>query len=637
MNIEELKSFGIDEERIEKILLSTKKTETINIDTDYRRNLRNKIALDLSMSGSFSNEEQRANGKVKKEKRLDIVIGIPAAGKSSALANPLSSKNFSVVIDSDMAKEKLPEFDGGYGASVVHEESKEIFMKAIEYAMIDGKNIVAPIVGKSESSIQKLIDLGKKYGYEYHLSLNELDLELAIKRALKRFEYEDRFVDPDYIRSVGDKPLKNYNLFKTRLEFKSYNRVSNNVKFGEPPIQIEYVTKKELEEQLKHSKRKDTNLKNHESIFDEEVKKIKNILITDFCNYNGIQLKGNGRYLHLEIHDSCVIDTYKNEFYWNSRQKNGDIINFVQELYNVNFKEAITIITNKDLKEITHSNINNEHDKTPKIATPEEIQISFENDLKKGLNMKRTFAYLTKKRNIDTHIINEFVKKGLLIQDDRNNATFKMKDKNDKLIGIVKKGTGYVKLEYINEYSDIKGFAFRISDNPKKAYFTEAPVDLMSFYELKKNEINLDDAVLISMQGVKHNCVLENIKHYKGIEEIGLCVDNDKGGHKFINNLTQNFKDELNGIKINIYTPVTKDWNEDLSKYKEKQLLELNEKDLKITKAGKEGNEKYVISDMISKKTTEFTNVYDAKKFVLDRKKELENTKKKVNIKGVQR
>lgn len=37
------------------------------------------------------------------------------------------------------------------------------------------------------------------------------------------------------------------------------------------------------------------------------------------------------------------------------KTKNGDIINFVQEYYNVDFKKAIEIITNKDIKEITSS------------------------------------------------------------------------------------------------------------------------------------------------------------------------------------------------------------------------------------------------------------------------------------------
>src|SRR5699024_1528722 len=59
-----------------------------------------------------SKGEVQYTGRVKQEKRLDVVIGPPAAGKSSALVDPISREYGSRVLDSDDVKARLPEFDG---------------------------------------------------------------------------------------------------------------------------------------------------------------------------------------------------------------------------------------------------------------------------------------------------------------------------------------------------------------------------------------------------------------------------------------------------------------------------------------------------------------------------------------------
>lgn len=53
------------------------------------------------------------SGEIRCERRLDIVIGLPASGKSSALVEPISEMYKSRVIDSDEAKKLLPEYNDG--------------------------------------------------------------------------------------------------------------------------------------------------------------------------------------------------------------------------------------------------------------------------------------------------------------------------------------------------------------------------------------------------------------------------------------------------------------------------------------------------------------------------------------------
>ena len=113
---------------------------------------------------------------------------------------------------------------------------------------------------------------------------------------------------------------------------------------------------------------------------------VKNNSIVDFCNQSGIGLTGNGRYRRLEKHDSCVIDTMRNEFYWNSLGKNGDIINFVQTYYETDFKTAVEIITGKNLEDFKEKFIptirysppdKSKEEKSPKSVYPSLFKASY--------------------------------------------------------------------------------------------------------------------------------------------------------------------------------------------------------------------------------------------------------------------
>ena len=219
-------------------------TPTVATNTPERQVLRHDIAEDLMRMGSFSGKDAGGNeifnGPVKQERRADIVIGPPAAGKSSVLANPLSQKYGSRIIDSDMAKAMLPEFDGGFGAGRVHEESALITEDAVLIAAVqNGDNIVIPWVGKNPQKLRNALEQLKQNGYSVHLSLNELDPDKAARRAVSRFQNTGRFVDPEYVRSVGWKPSEVYDILKKEGGFDSYVKYSNDVPYGQPARLVE--------------------------------------------------------------------------------------------------------------------------------------------------------------------------------------------------------------------------------------------------------------------------------------------------------------------------------------------------------------------------------------------------------------
>ncbi|MBP3706499.1 MAG: hypothetical protein J6J13_04555, partial [Clostridia bacterium] len=219
---------------------ASSRTETYTINTPERAAIRKNVAQKLLALGSATVD---SSGKVvyndilKQERRADIVIGLSAAGKSSVLVDPLSEYYSSRVIDSDMAKEELPEFDNGIGANAVHRESQDIIDDVLGDSLKKGENIVWPIVGgnKVESLIAK-IQLLKDNGYSVYLHLNELPNGKAIGRALNRYVETGRFIPPGIIKQYGDTPTQNFNtIINTEGLVDGYSHYSNDVARGEKP------------------------------------------------------------------------------------------------------------------------------------------------------------------------------------------------------------------------------------------------------------------------------------------------------------------------------------------------------------------------------------------------------------------
>lgn len=211
-----------------KEIASQQSTHTI--DTPERKALRQKIE-----------DELYGNGAKNKDRRIDIVMGLPAAGKSTVFVDPLAKEHGSLVIDADMVKERLPEFEGGKKANVVHQESSDIAEGGLmNRALEAGDNIVLPVVGKNLAKMQTLISGLKEEGYDVHLHLNDVPPEVAAQRAVERFKTKGRFVDPNYVlNEVGLKPRSNFDILKVDKGVTSYDKYSNDVPEGQAPKFLE--------------------------------------------------------------------------------------------------------------------------------------------------------------------------------------------------------------------------------------------------------------------------------------------------------------------------------------------------------------------------------------------------------------
>ena len=174
-----------------------------------------------------------APGTIARNKELTIILGPPAAGKST-IANEIAVANRSAILDSDEIKKTLPEFEGGKGTGAVHEESSNL-SKGVQDRLIDsGTNITLPKVGHEVSSIRKAVSLYKERGYKVRLLYMDVTPENAINRMLGRFVDTGRFIDLEYLDFVGTKPGETFRILRKEGAADGYAKIDNNGEFDAP-------------------------------------------------------------------------------------------------------------------------------------------------------------------------------------------------------------------------------------------------------------------------------------------------------------------------------------------------------------------------------------------------------------------
>ena len=331
----------------------------------------------------------------------------------------------------------------------------------------------------------------------------------------------------------------------------------------------------------------------------EEAKRLSIISVAEQL---GMELKRTGSYSYNWVeHDSFVIDAKKNEFYWNSRNEFGDVIQLVQTIRGVSYKEAMHFLETGEFKAV---------DVEAQMASKEPFIYHLEKYERQDFGASR--RYLKAQRGLSDDTINFFISQGSIAEAIRKKGdyfepviVFKYKDTTGflagaSLQGIVENREHYPergRLKQIMRNSDGQlGFSIDIG-NPKRLVFSEAPIDLMSYYELHKDR--LQDVRLVAMDGVKEGIISRrfmelyaeiNDKSYqvnqntgKALEVVArttnyfkdgqnqdmitLAVDNDAAGHNFITRLQEK------GIPVQIAIPPIiradqekEDWNDFLKR-----------------------------------------------------------------------
>ena len=238
----------------------------------------------------------------------------------------------------------------------------------------------------------------------------------------------------------------------------------------------------------------------------------KSLDILEVARSLGMEMKRKShREYYWAEHDSFKIDTVKNTWHWYSQaDKYGDTINLVQEMRNVSYKEAMVFLETGSFPEAKPV----EEERQPFNYTLAPYEQRF----------VEARSYLKEIRGLSDDTIDFFLEKGVLAQAKRKDKdgviedvlVFKYLDRNQQLVGASLQGLvpdqerhpgkGYLK-QIMYQSESISGLNVSIG-SPKRLIVTEAPIDLMSYYELHKGELN--DVRLIAMEGLKEGV----LSHY---------------------------------------------------------------------------------------------------------------------------
>ena len=341
------------------------------------------------------------------------------------------------------------------------------------------------------------------------------------------------------------------------------------------------------------------------------VEELKRLSILDVAASLGIQLKRTGSHTYSwDEHDSFTINAQENYFNWFARSKGGDVFNMVQVVQEeltgqqVSFKEAKHFLEEGNFEVFDSSKI---PEKEPFKYYLEPYETEF----------TEARSFLKDVRGLSDETIDFFGEKGVLAQATKKTGNyyepiivFKSLNSQNEVIGASLQGIRENhdlyergRLKQIMRASDgLTGMHIDIGQ-PKRLVFAEAPIDLMSYYELHKGE--LSDVRLVAMDGLKESTISRHVaellyelgeikakvkpenystflsqtaevtdffKDGKHQELITLAVDNDTAGHTFIDRLADkgiSFSSDLPSMPAD---RDKMDWNDALKESKVKAL-----------------------------------------------------------------
>lgn len=321
--------------------------------------------------------------------------------------------------------------------------------------------------------------------------------------------------------------------------------------------------------------------------------------IVEVAESLGMELVKSGAEYRWKEHDSMVITPRTNLWHWFSQDKGGDTIELVRTINNISFNQAIDYLNDGDYSEGTL-----QHNDAPQAF--KNYLTPYEQPFVEGR------SYLKEVRGLSDETIDFFLDQNVITQANAKIGdtiepviVFKTIDHKGEMIGGNLQGIvenrerydrhGYFKGIMRNSNGD-NGLSVDIG-RPERLIFAESPIDLMSYYELHKDQ--LENVRLVSMDGLKDGVIGTNLARLesegrnvymrdedwdrdllkKSVDDgyfnngkhadiITLAVDNDQAGHNFIQSL------EDKGVVVVADLPAEKDgfdkqdWNDALKEQK---------------------------------------------------------------------
>ena len=207
---------------------------TADINTPEREQLRDDIMNWFLTLGSARTESVDENGKhhyvydgpLNRDFQMELVLGLPASGKSTFIADPDSEAMGAFILDPDVIKAQIPEYIESHGAAAdaIHFEGMGIFQRAIDAFLtgdMKGVNIVLPIVGGDyDEMMQQYVLPFEAAGYNVRAKFRPAKENEAAARVVKRELGGGQLINSAVAFNFGDGPENVYNQMKDQINAK---------------------------------------------------------------------------------------------------------------------------------------------------------------------------------------------------------------------------------------------------------------------------------------------------------------------------------------------------------------------------------------------------------------------------------
>lgn len=278
-----------------------------------------------------------------------------------------------------------------------------------------------------------------------------------------------------------------------------------------------------------------------------EKEKAKSTDIVSLLESHGEKLKRSGS--EYEWSDNGQKVTVRgNLWYHQYEQEGGDAIDFVKKYYGKSYAEAVDFLLNGGNSNLYVSQTIQKQEKT--LIVPE-----------RNTDMRRVFAYLTKRRGIDADILRYFVRERLIYEDSKyHNAVFVGKDTDGNIKHIHKRSTSFNSSYKGNEAGSKPEYSFHKIGLDNMLYIFESPIDMLSYISMNKE--NWEQHSYAACCGVGDRVLFKMLEDNPNINTVCLCLDSDEAGQTASQRIAEKLI-EL-GYDYDVEIPHCKDWNDEL-------------------------------------------------------------------------
>ena len=271
----------------------------------------------------------------------------------------------------------------------------------------------------------------------------------------------------------------------------------------------------------------------------------------------GETLKKLGSEWEWKFHDERV--TIRGHLWFDQyTQKGGDAVDFFRYFYGESEEQAAAMLLNCSMADL---------DKLPARSPPNLPRTKQEEQKQLAIpaahkDMRRVFAYLCQTRGITPEVVSAFARKGLIYEDaEHHNAVFVGRDEQGKIRHLHARGT-LTSSHFRQTLPGSQGeFSFHWQGASGKLYAFEAPVDMLSYISLHLE--GWQKHTYVALCGVSAAPIHRLLETQPQLEEITLCLDNDKAGHNAARRIAGELLREWN-VTVSAEFPSQKDWNDEL-------------------------------------------------------------------------